>query len=183
MCFSYTKRTRRIHEPLVLAPDSEVNDLLEKMRDGCLAARDICHIMGYVQIDDERVAKSCTLIAEHLKKVGDFYFRFKDIYNRYKHGYGIIPVKMLKEEQGKVIGHLPGIIILAKDLVQKKRDDPKAVWKPPFDYDFLLQMELFPTKAMEILRIVMTIAKLVKENNHIRIFSPASRDRKILLPE
>jgi len=180
MCLSYEKRTKRIHEPLVLTGSGEVDKLLKEMREG-LNDRRICDIMGYVQIDHELVAKSCKLIRERLKKIGDFYLRFKDIYNRYKHGYGIIPVKWLREEQGKVTGHLPAIIILAKDIVRKKRCESKATWKLPYDYDFLIEMELSPTRAMEILKFIMSIAERVQENNHIRIFYPTSKERKVLL--
>jgi len=181
LCLSYTKRTRRLHEPLVLTKSDEAIGLLKKMRDECLTDRQICDVMGYVQIDDERVVESCRLVKQRLKKVGDFYFNFKNIYNRYKHGYGIIPMKWLREEQGKVTGHLPAIMVLTKDIVQKKQCNPEATWKFLRDYDFLIGTELSPNRAMEILRIVMSIAELVRENNHIRLFSPTSRERKVLL--
>jgi len=88
---AFRKKRKRFHKTLLSYKGAEIFDFYKKIKHRRLSY--IANLLGYpplFQINSEEgrkaLKKSCIYVRQKLSEIGDFYLKFKSLYNAYKHG-------------------------------------------------------------------------------------------------
>ena len=171
---AYRKRNPRFHEEITrYSLDNDAIEILKKSREGTLQLSDIRDLFGFPSdggIRKKMIGESCRKIQAYLKELTDFYFPFKELYRRYKHGHPFGVIKWLREKAGKVVGYMPLLIYLDQDKVEKNRKRSGKIWRFGVNWGGLLSQD--SEELFHKIRIVYNLYFIAKYNCHMRTFYP-----------
>ena len=182
---AYRKRNPRFHEEITrYSLDADAVEILKKSHEGRLQLEEVQHLFGFTSnggIRKKLIDESCSKILTYMKELSDFYFAFKEVHRRYKHGHPFGLIKWLREEDGKVVGYIPLLIYLQQDQVKKNRRKSGQIWQFGVNWRGLFKFD--PDELFQKIRIVFNLCHIAKYNCHMQTFYPERRLARMLISE
>lgn len=179
----YRKRSPRFHEEITkYSLDDDATKILNRSRAGQLKPKDVQELYGFPAGGDKQITdESCNMILEYMRELSTFYFALREPYRRYKHGHPFGVIKWVREQGGKVIGHIPLLIYLEQDTVKKNSKELGNVWQFGVNWGGLLPYD--PDELFQKIRIVFNLYFLAKYNCHMRTYYPERGLARALVSE
>lgn len=182
---AYRKRSPRFHEEITrYSLDDDAREILNNSRAGELQPRDVRELFGFPtdgSIRKEIADESCNKILNYMRELSTFYFALREPHRRYKHGHPFGVIKWVREQDGKVIGHIPLLIYLEQDKVEKNSKELGSVWQFGVNWGGLLPYD--PEDLFQKIRIVFNLYFIAKYDCHMQTFFPERGLARALVSE